>query len=736
MKLDFSQPYDFKKIEDGIYRKWEESGYFNPDKLPGKRKKVFTMVMAPPNITGSLHMGHALEYTLSDALARYKRMQGYKTLWLPGTDHAGIATQNAVEKELKKEGLFRHQLGREKFLEKVWAWREKYGHIIIQQLKSLGVSADWSRLRFTMDQDYQKAVAEAFIHYYEKGWIYRGERTINWCSRCATSLSDLEIEYKEEDGKFYYIKYGPLTLGTARPETKLGDTALAVNPKDKRYKKYVGKEIEIQSVDPSIPREAEPKLKTIKIKVIADPAADPEFGTGVIKVTPAHDIADFEIWQRHPEVPITQVIGPNGRMSEKAGIRYRDLKVVEARKQIVEDMQKLGLLEKIEEYKHNVAHCYRCGTMIEPMLSQQWFLKMPELAKLAIYNVKKGKIKFHPKRWEKVYFDWLKNIKDWCISRQIWWGHRLPVWQHDPICIPKSGGENNFEDCALWQASLNEPKCRKCLAGFHQSEDVLDTWFSSALWPFAALGWPMKTGDLDKFYPTDVLMNDRGIINLWDARMIFSGLEFMGKIPFRVLSVHATVLTREGQRMSKSLGTGIDPMELIAKYGRDAVRFAIIWQAMGGQDIRWSEDALIAGKKFLNKIWNASRFVFSQSQSPDKIDFAQKPRPQTNDDKKIMANFQKNKKIISRRLESYEFGPALRVFYDFFWHDFCDQYLESSKKQVQDPKLKSNTGRILIYILGNSLKILHPFLPHITEAIASEKFGLKNNLLIAESWPR
>ncbi len=702
---EFDKPYDPKAVEPEIYAKWEKSGYFNPDNLPDERTKTYTMAIPPPNVTGTLHMGHALNAAIQDILIRKKRMEGYKALWIVGTDHAGIATQNVVERELKKEGKTRHDLGREEFLKRVWAWKEKYGDIILDQLKKLGASCDWSRARFTMDAQYVRAVEAAFLHYQKKGWIYQGERTINWCPRCATSLSDLEIQYQREQGKFYYIKYGPLVLGTARPETKLGDTALAVNPKDKRYRQYVGEEIEIQSVDPALARDKEPKLKTIKIKVIADEAADPKFGTGVIKVTPAHDIADFEIWQRHPEVPIRRVIGRDGRMSGGAGPRYQGLKVLEARKQIVEDMQKLGLMEKIEDYEHNVALCSRCGTVIEPMLSKQWFLKMEELAKLAIRDVKKGKVRFRPKRWEKIYFDWLKHIKDWCISRQIWWGHKIPI---DGV------------------------------------DDVLDTWFSSALWPFATLGWPEKTRDLETYYPTQVLSTARDIVNLWVARMVFSSEELLQKPPFSDVIIHATVLAKSGKRMSKSLGTGVDPMDLIEKYGADATRFGLVWQAMGTQDIKWAEEHVAAGRKFLNKIWNASRFVLGRIQnSNSEISYSaevrlrrtkagQNPKPKTAADKKILVALKKTKKEVNASVEKYEFGKALRVLYDFFWHQLCDVYLEASKNEL-NPALLS-------YVLAESLKLLHPFLPHITEKIWEElpppAGGKNKKLLMIESWPK
>ncbi len=702
MSKELPPQYNPKDVEDKIYRIWEESGFFNPDKLPRKRKKTVTIAVPPPNITGSLHMGHALNATIQDILIRKKRMEGYKTLWIPGTDHAGIATQNVVEKELKKEGLSRHDLGRDKFLEKVWEWKEKYGHIILDQFKKLGSSMDWSRTRFTMDPDYQKAVEEAFLHYYQKGWIYQGERTINWCPRCATSLSDLEIEHREEQGKFYYIKYGPLTVGTARPETKLGDTALAVNPKDERYKKYAGKEIVIQSVDNSIPRDQPPKLKDIKIKVIADKAADPEFGTGIIKVTPAHDETDFEIYQRHPEIPILKVIGEKGRMSAEAGERYEGLKVAEAREQITKDLTELGLMERTEDYMHNLSICYRCGAVIEPLLSKQWFLKMDELAKMAMEAVKSGKVRFHPTRWENVYFDWLKNVKDWCVSRQIWWGHKIPI---------------------------------------EGVEDVLDTWFSSALWPLAALGWPasakvsagrpQKT-DFETFYPTSVLSTDRGIINLWVARMIFSGLEFVGRAPFKDVIIHATILTKEGRRMSKSLGTGIDPLDLISRYGADATRFGLIWQTMRSQDIHWSEEHVVAGKKFCNKIWNAGRFVLTQLPTTN---YQLPTKPKTAADRKILTALEKTKKEINTRIEKYDFGPALHTLYDFFWHEFCDKYLEASKGQMSDVKSQGSTQQILLYVLAESLKLLHPFLPFITEEIWAHLPIENKQLLLVEKWP-
>ena len=678
MPSEFDKPYDPKEHEDKIYKLWEESGFLNPDKLPGARKKHFSIMLAPPNVTGSLHMGHALEHAASDVLVRFKRMQGYKTLWLPGTDHAGIATQNVVEKELKKHGISRHDLGREKFLEKVWEWKEKYGNIILDQMKKIGASCDWSRTRFTMDPEYQEAVKEAFLHYQKKGWIYQGERVINWCVRCRTSLSDLELEHEEEKGKLWFIRY-PLkeaptqgrsddfiVVATTRPETMLGDTAVAVNPKDKRYKNLVGKKVLLPIQNKEIP-------------IVSDRRIKMDFGTGAVKVTPAHDMLDEQIGFDH-KLATPKIIGENGRMANEAGKDFEGLKILEAREKVIAKLQELGLVEKIEDYTHNVAKCYRCGSVIEPLLSKQWFLKMDELAKTAARAVKDKKIIFHPKRWEKIYFDWLKNIKDWTISRQIWWGHKIPI---DGV------------------------------------DDVLDTWFSSALWPFATLGWPKKTENLKKFYPTDALTNDRGIINLWDARMIFSGLEFMETSPFKDLLIHATILTKDGKRMSKSLGTGIDPMDLINKYGADATRFGLIWQAMGGQDIHWSEEHVIGGKKFCNKIWNAARFVLQNKNL--------KTNKKTPADKKILAQLAKTQKQVSKLIDKYDFGKALHILYDFFWHDFCDVYIEESKKNMN--------AEVLAYVLKESLKLLHPFMPFITEKIWGEMPNGKN-LLIIEEWTR
>jgi len=702
----FDKPYDPKEVEDKIYRLWEKSGYFNPDKLPDKKGKTFSIVVPPPNVTGSLHLGHALNATIQDILIRKKRMEGYKTLWLPGTDHAGIATQNVVEKDLKKQGISRHDLGREKLIEKIWEWKEKYGYIILDQFKKLGCSMDWSRTRFTMDSDYQEAVKETFLHYHKKGWIYQAERVINWCIRCGTSLSDLEVELKDTKSKLWFIKYSPdITVATTRPETMLGDTAVAVHPNDKRYKNLIGEKVILP-------------IQNRKIAIIADKRVDPKFGTGAVKVTPAHSFTDFEIGQEH-NLEIIKVIGQDGKMSEQAGKNFEGLTVLQAREKVVQGLEKQGLIKKVEDYNNYVGHCYRCGTVIEPIPSLQWFLKMNELANTAIQAVKSGKVKFHPKRWEKIYFNWLNNIKDWCISRQIWWGHRLPVYKNLEIYV----GDNPPKD-------------------YIQIPDVLDTWFSSALWPFATLGWPKRTADLKEFYPTQILVTARDIINLWVARMIFSGLKFTKKEPFKDVIIHATILTKEGKRMSKSLGTGVDPMDLISRYGADAVRFGLIWQAMGNQDIRWSEEHVVAGQKFCNKIWNSARFALLQilnsiitKQIPrGSFQISKTIKPKTTADKKILNQLTKIKKSTEKDLDNYRFGQALHKLYEFFWHNFCDKYIEISKKQMADDKLQKNTQEILIYILLSSLKLLHPFMPFITEEIY-QQLPIKNKkMLMIEKW--
>lgn len=729
--------YDPKAHEEHIYKLWEESGCFNPDKLPDDRPESFTIALPPPNITGSLHMGHALNAAIQDILIRTKRMQGYKTLWIPGTDHASIATQNVIEKELRKEGKTRHDLGREKFIERFWEWKEKYGNIILEQLKKLGASCDWSRTRFTMDEGYTAAVEAAFRYYYEKGWVYKGKRVVSWCTRCQTSLSDLEVEYRDEQGTLSYITYGPLTLATVRPETKLGDTALAVHPKDERYASYVGKMLEIDSVSTSGELET-PALEKITIRVVADEAVDPDFGTGVVKVTPAHDATDFEIAERH-DISMRQVIDAYGRMNELAG-KYRGLKVIEARKKISEDLKTLGLLEKEEPYPHRVAVCYRCSTVIEPLPSEQWYVRMEELASLAHNAVKEKRVRFHPDRWEGVYTGWLENIKDWCISRQIWLGHRIPVW----YCL------KNTQGCGEIIISQEKPaECQSCGGKNLEPElDTFDTWFSSALWPFATLGWPNAQGqgskvkgqrwDLESFYPTQVLSTARDIINLWVARMVFSGVAFMGREPFRDVIVHATVLAKDGRRMSKSLGTGVDPLKLIETYGADATRFGLIWMSLGGQDMKFGEEPMVAGKKFLNKIWNAARFVTAKTSGNISEDFPEKPMTLQN--ASLIEAVHDVSAKVTKDIETYEFGQALHALHDFFWHTFCDQYVEWAKKSLdgaRDGQDDEETKQTLGATLVASLKLLHPFIPFVTEALWQQirKDDWPEQLIIAE-WPK
>ena len=689
---ELSKAYSPKEVEDRIYKLWEESGFFTPENLPGERKEKFITCIAPPNITGELHIGHALELSMQDILVRMKRMQGYKTLWVPGIDHAGIAAQNVVEKQLKKEGLSRHDLGREIFEQKVQEWKEKYGTSILGQFKKLGISVDWSRTRYTRDEKYEKAVLEAFNRYYKKGWIYKGYRVINWCVRCGTGISDLEVKHVPEKGKLYYIKYGPFIIATARPETKLGDTGLAVHPDDERYKDYVGKDIEIDSVDNDVPPSENPKLKKIKIKVVADETVERFFGTGIIKVTPAHDLTDFEISQRH-NLPLIKIIDENGFMNQNARKRYEGLKVSEAREKIVKDLQDLGLLEKVEDYIHNVGRCDRCNSIIEPLPSNQWFLKVSELAKLAKEAIKKEEVKFYPDRWNEISLRWLENMRDWNISRQLWWGHKIPIEEED---------------------------------------DVLDTWFSSALWPFAVFGWPEKTKDLSEYYPTNFITSDRGIIFLWQIRMIFSGKFFMNEIAFNNVYIHPTVLTKEGKRMSKSLETGTDPVDLIEKYGTDALRFGLAYQNTGVQDMRFNEDVILTGKKFANKLWNIARYIMGRVKGdwdkykPFSID-------KITGSESFGGPMRTTAEEITKYVNQYRFGDAAHRIYDYMWHQIADKYIEMSKKEDQDneEEIKEN----LVLYLINLLKLLHPFMPFITEEIWS-KLPIKNKkMLLVESWP-
>ncbi len=764
----FLKPYNSKLVEEKIYRLWEKSGYFSPDKIRSKKK--FLIFLPPPNVTGSLHLGHTLNACISDILIRFKRMKGFKTLWLPGTDHAGIATQNVVEKKLKKEGKTRFDLGKEKFLKKVWEWKEKYGNVILEQLKKIGASCDWKRTRFTMDKDYSLAVKEVFRYLWNKGWVYRGKRIVNWCPRCQTSLSDLELEYQEEKSYLYYIRYPIkkeldsesqlptakcqtpkyLVVATTRPETMFGDLAVAVNQKDKRYQNLVGKKVILPIVKREIP-------------IIADRRVEIEFGTGVVKITPAHDPLDYEIYldlvskkssKKFQDLflEIPRIIDDSARICDPAPKKYQGLKVKEVREKIVEDLKKQGLIEKIEPYVHKVPLCYRCHSKIEPLLKEQWFLKMEKLKKVAIEAVKSNKIKFVPKRWERIYFNWLKNVKDWCLSRQIWWGHQLPIWECTTNGSEKwevGGGKDKksevgsekdrkskIRDEKKYFFSLEKPKkcpiCGKCKP--KQVEDVFDTWFSSSLWPFGTLNWPKTKREVNFWLPSDVLCTAKDIINLWVARMIFMTIEICHKIPFKDVLIHPTILTKEGKRMSKSLGTGIDPMDLIKDYGADALRFGIIWQYQENQDLRWSNDAVIAGQKFINKIWNASRFVFFQFDKKISLNF--KKNSLSKCDKKILKELKRSKERIEVLIESYKLGKALRVFYQFFWNKFCDVYIEEYKKL--DSKQKEKSKIVLGYVLFESLKIAHPFLPFASEEIYQhfKKFlkKPKSKLLLIEKW--
>jgi valyl-tRNA synthetase len=754
---NLSKQYQPKEVEEKIYKMWETGKFFVAKIDP--HQKPYVVAIPPPNVTGSLHMGHALNNTIQDILIRYHRMAGEPSLWIPGTDHAGIATQNVVEKELAKEGKTRHDLGREEFVKRVWAWREKYGHIIIDQLKKLGCSCDFSRERFTLDEGYSQAVQEAFEHYYKKGWIYQGERIVNWCPRCQSSLSDLEVEHKEKEGKLYFIKY-PLvlttnhnksqpkgrnhnvitdyiTVATTRPETMLGDTAVAVNPRDTKYTNIIGKKVIIPLINRIVP-------------VVADEAVDIKFGTGAVKVTPGHDPNDFEIGQRH-NLPAIKVIDEEGKIiplrpseslakrgsagQAKEGGVYAGLTRAEAREKILADLEKQGLLEKTQDYSYSLPLCSRCDTLLEQLLSKQWFLKMDELVKPAILAIEKGEVKFYPPRFKRLMLEWLKNIKDWCISRQIWWGHRLPVWQSE-VKSKKAKVKREI------YVGDNPP------AGYVQVDDVLDTWFSSALWPFAILGWPgrkaadskfvirdSKFTDFDYFYPTTFLSTARDILYLWVARMIFSGLELTGQPPFHDVYIHPTILNIKGQRMSKSLGTGVDPLELIEKYGADATRFGLIWQNTGVQDIKFDENAVLSGRNFANKIWNATRFVQGQiSNAKVKVQKLKEVKPITPADETILKQLDKTQKQVEQNLKTYQFGQALQTIYHFFWHQFCDVYIEKSKQQLQDKKLIPSTLNTLNSVLTTSLKLLHPFMPFITEEIW-QNLGEKKPLIIS-AWPK
>ena len=686
-----SDRYEPAAVEARWYPIWEKHGYFRPE-VPS-RKKPFSIVIPPPNVTGSLHMGHALDNSLQDIVVRLKRMDGFNTLWQPGTDHAGIATQVVVERQLAAEGKKKDELGREAFVKRVWQWKEESGGAIIRQLKRLGASCDWSRERFTMDEGLSRAVREVFVRLYKEGLIYRDDYIVNWCPRCQTVLSDLEVEREERDAEFVYIKYGPLTLGTVRPETKLGDTGLAVHPKDKRYKKYVGKTLDIPSVDGNI-----------RVKVVADAAVDPKFGTGVIKVTPGHDPVDFEIGRRH-KLPVRTVIGFDGRMTAAAG-KYAGMDRFETRKKIVEDMQALGLIDHIEPYRHAVGVCYRCKTVVEPLVSKQWYVNVKPLARKAVAAVRTRKIRIIPRGWTKTYYHWMNNIRPWCISRQLWWGHRIPAWYCE-------------KDGSVHVSRTDLAACPTCKGPVRQDPDVLDTWFSSGLWPFSTLGWPDKTPELRMFYPTSLLVTGYDILFFWVARMAMLGLHVMKQVPFRDVYIHTLVRDPEGQKMSKTKGNVVDPVVLIDKYGTDALRFTMAGIAVPSvRDVRIADDRLEASRNFANKLWNASRLVLSNLEGYD-------PSAAPAGTPDLAARW-----ITSRRastvaevraaLDSYRFNDAANALYQFVWSELCDWYLEIAKLalyQTDDPARRRATQHTLVTTLETTLRLLHPFMPFITEEI-------------------
>ena len=695
MRKELPKTYAPAEFEDRIYRNWQEKGYFKPD--PDRSKPTFSVVIPPPNVTGQLHMGHALDETLQDILVRAKRMQGYSTLWVPGTDHAGIATQIKVEEDLRvKEGLTRYDLGREAFLKRVWDWKEKFGSRIISQLKKLGSSCDWSRERFTMDEGCSRAVREVFVNLYNKGLIYRGYRIINWCPHCVTALSDAEVEYSEQAGHFWHIRYPVkdsdefVTVATTRPETMLGDTAVAVHPEDDRYHHLVGKTLILPLVGREIP-------------VIADEYVERDFGTGCVKITPAHDPNDFEVGKRH-NLPIIRVLNDDATINKEGG-KYCGMDRYEARRAIVADLEKEGYLVRVEDHVHNVGTCYRCGTTVEPLTSDQWFVKMKPLAGPALQVVRDGRVRFAPERFTKIYTGWMEHVLDWCISRQLWWGHRIPAFYCDAC------GEMTVskEDITV---------CPKCGTPVRQEEDVLDTWFSSALWPFSALGWPDKTEDLRRFYPTSVLVTGYDIIFFWVARMIFSGMEHMGREPFSTVFMHGLVRDAQGRKMSKSLDNGIDPLEIIDKYGADALRFALASGNSPGNDMRFSDEKIESARNFANKLWNASRFVLmnleedQQTGLPDIGALAP-------EDKWVITRFEELVRGVRENLDRYEVGIALSLIYDFTWDIFCDWYIELAKSRLHD---RESTGaavarRVALWVLTGILKLLHPYMPFITEEI-------------------
>ena len=713
MKKELPKVYEPREVEGRVYEMWEKNGCFEGHRDPDKRP--FTIVMPPPNVTGQLHMGHAMDCTLQDILIRFKRMQGYAALWVPGTDHAGIATQIKVEEELRKsEGLTRYDLGREKFLERVWDWKHKFGNRIVEQQKKLGASCDWSRARFTMDEGLSNAVRHVFVSLYNKGLIYKGSRIINWCPHCVTALSDAEVEYKEKPGHLWHIRY-PIageegryvTVATTRPETMLGDTGVAVNPEDGRYRDIVGKKCILPLVNKEIP-------------IVADAYVDMEFGTGCVKMTPAHDPNDFEVGLRH-NLESIRVLDDNGKVVEGYG-RYSGMDRYEARKAIVADLEEQGYLVKVEEHTHNVGTCYRCGTDVEPIISAQWYVKMEPLAREALRVVNDGEVKFVPDRFSKIYTNWMENVHDWCISRQLWWGHRIPAW--------------TCEDCGGMTVSETDPtECQHCHSThIHQEEDVLDTWFSSALWPFSTLGWPDEgSEDFKYFYPTDVLVTGYDIIFFWVARMIFSACEHTGKPPFHTVFIHGLVRDDKGRKMSKSLGNGIDPLEMADQYGADALRFNLITGNSPGNDMRFYTERCEAMRNFANKIWNASRFLMmnltiDRCELPDRLEL---------EDKWILSKLNSVIPEVTENMERYELGVAAQKVYDFIWDSYCDWYIELTKTRLQgeDEDSKLRAQQVLCYVLTETLKLLHPFMPFITEEIW-QALPHSGDYLMLQQWPQ
>ena len=710
MAKELAKQYSPRDVEDRIYQFWLDGHYFHAKLDPDK--KPYTIVIPPPNITGQLHMGHALDETLQDILIRFRRMQGYDTLWLPGTDHASIATEAKIVEAMKKEGLTKDDLGREGFLKRAWEWKAQYGGRIVEQLKKLGSSCDWERERFTLDEGCSRAVREVFVRLYEKGLIYRGERIINWCPHCQTSISDAEVEYAEKDGSFWHVRYpfadgsGYVELATTRPETMLGDTAVAVHPDDERYKSLVGKKLILPLVNREIP-------------LIADEYVEMDFGTGVVKITPAHDPNDFEVGLRH-NLEVINVMTDDGHMTDDCG-KYAGMDLYECRKAIVKDLEEGGYLVKVEPMKHNVGSCYRCHTTVEPRVSKQWFVKMEPLAKPAIDIVRDGTVKFIPDRMSKVYFNWMDNIKDWCISRQLWWGHRIPAW----YC----------PDCGELIVTREDPNaCPKCgCQNLSQDPDTLDTWFSSALWPFSTLGWPDKTPELEHYYPTNTLVTGYDIIFFWVARMIFSACEYTGEQPFDTVLIHGLVRDAQGRKMSKSLGNGIDPLEIIDKYGADAMRFALATGNSPGNDMRFSDEKVEASRNFANKIWNAARFILMNLDENE-------PAPHLPDelaleDKWILSQYNTVVKEVTDNLEKFELGMAVQKLYDFIWDVFCDWYIELAKIRLQQGGEAAKPARaVLVYVMSNTLKLLHPFMPFITEEIW-QTLPHNGEAILVSPWP-